>query len=135
MNVSTSSTFALSSSNIHITPNSSKCVKTIESDKERIIECSKPTYQRTIEEIMNESDIPFHSLSDDRFESQYHLSQSTIEITNNDGNDMSITDNKLKAVLSNDDILTTEQIGEELNKMKTKSENIEAMVDKFLFQN
>ncbi|CAF4767118.1 unnamed protein product [Rotaria sp. Silwood1] len=91
---------------------------TTENDYETKSNDVKPVHQRTIEEIMIESDISIiYNLNDDQTESK-RSSQSIIKtsITTNDEN-------------------STGQYENELAIMKAKSKNIEEMIENFLLRN
>jgi hypothetical protein len=105
---------------------------TTENEYETRIEDGKPIRQRTIEEIMAESDISFDNLNDDQIESK-NLSQSSIKTSIKDRNFSLETDRKLTLSFSDDEI-STEQFENELADMQTKSKDIEEMVEKFLLK-
>ncbi len=87
----------------------------------------QPIRSRTIEEIMAQSDISFHDLSDDLQIESKHLSQSSIKDLN-----LSFETNPQSIISFSDDEISSEQLENELANMQTKSKNIEEMIDKFL---
>lgn len=101
---------------------------TIENEDETRIENIKPIQHRAIEEIMAESDISYHNLSDEQIESKY-LSQSSIKDIN-----PSFETNHKSILSFSDDEISTEQFENELADMQTKSKDIEEMIEKFLLK-
>lgn len=72
----------------------------------------QPIRQKTIHEIMTQSDIPFSDLSEDQqINSKYTLGTSIASISN--------------------DEISTEQLENELTDVHTKTRNIEEMIDRF----
>ncbi|CAF0964629.1 unnamed protein product [Rotaria sordida] len=130
---SNSSSIETSSDNDTIQSTSSRS-NTTENEYETKIEDVKPVYQRTIEEIMIESDISIvYNLNDDRTELK-RSSQSTIKTSITSIN-FSLEINHKSILLFLDDENSTEQFKNELANMKAKSKHIEEIIENFLLNN
>ncbi|CAF2363639.1 unnamed protein product [Rotaria sp. Silwood2] len=107
---------------------------TTENEYETKIEDVKPVHQRTIKEIMVESDISLiHNLNGDQTESK-HSSKPTIKTFITSINFSSEINHKSMSIFL-DDENSVGQFENVLAHMKAKSKNIEEMIENFLLRN
>jgi hypothetical protein len=89
-------------------------------------------HHRTKEEIMAESDISFENFNNDLEEST-RSSQLSIKTSIKDINPSLETNHKSTLSFSDDEI-STEQFENQLADINTKSKDIEALIEQFLFK-
>jgi len=104
----------------------------IENEDEIKIEDIIMVHHRTKEEIMAESDISFENFNNDLEEST-RSSQLSIKTSIKDINPSLETTHKSTLSFSDDEI-STEQFENELADINTKSKDIEALIEQFLFK-
>ena len=87
----------------------------------------EPVHQRTIQEIMAESDISIHNSNDEQTESKHQSSEADISFS------LAINHGERNGIFSDNEI-SIERYENELATMKAKSKNIEEMVEKYLLE-
>jgi hypothetical protein len=106
--------------------NQSDSSETTDMEFQTEIEDVKPVRQRTIEEIMADSEI-----SSDNSTVQIEESETSVKMFTKDINFSLETNNKSTFSFSSEE-LSTEQFESELADVNSKSKNIEEMIEKFL---
>ncbi|CAF2112367.1 unnamed protein product [Rotaria magnacalcarata] len=133
VDISTYSLYSTETSlNSHTDQTLSSRSNTIENDYESSIETFEPIHQRTIEEIMVESNFSIQNSHDNQTESEHSL-QPTMKTSMTEINVRSMTKHKSTLSFSDDENLAV-QFQNELADMKAKSNDIEEMIAKFLLK-